>query len=494
MKLCVPTQIVTAGSWMGVGKNTYALWAPVSSHSIDVDSTFFREEEGLEGENGVYHSKPSLMNGLPPAAVSAVADIPGSLVHYCLAEASMKDMGYNNSYIFLTGHTGIRLWCNRTYVSGRYLIEYLVEWLYCDHLEGSKCWIRQSRLIATPYKSGGSYGYSYNIRGAASHIGSIAFNYFSTDHSWSEDQLDAHYWQFVRELSTAALDVVGFNRELGALSSTYSVATIKSYTIPDYSSIGNGDRFMFNEPFRASIWRPSMSEYWYGLLVQESFLGAVEGFPRLNDNMLANVIDVAQFIADLVLRHRIQIPKRWSEGWLSYRYTYSTTKSDIRQAVHYIRRVSNIDTSAALTQYGISRRTINGVEVTCRCKVRAKHREVETVTCILDKLYEYGLSPTFYAFWDLIPYSFIVDWIVPVGDVVKVWDSEREYSTEHYDYDSIVYSLAYTYNRDGITSKQYSRWVGSCPPRLHGYYALETRNPSSKTIAYRVLDLISLTL
>jgi hypothetical protein len=92
----------------------------------------------------------------------------------------------------------------------------------------------------------------------------------------------------------------------------------------------------------------------------------------------------------------------------------------------------------------------------------------------------------------MIPYSFIVDWFLPIGDILNAWDAEREFK-EYYDVTDVQFSLKYeAKNEVGIISC-YSRWLTGMPPELQGRYMMEN-DPSTKTIIKRVLDAGALIL
>jgi hypothetical protein len=92
----------------------------------------------------------------------------------------------------------------------------------------------------------------------------------------------------------------------------------------------------------------------------------------------------------------------------------------------------------------------------------------------------------------MIPYSFIVDWFLPIGDVMAAWDAEREYNMA-YDLKNVNYSLEYVREVDGSPIHHYTRWYSSTPEPLRGYYFLED-DPSTKTIVKRILDAGALIL
>jgi hypothetical protein len=120
-------------------------------------------------------------------------------------------------------------------------------------------------------------------------------------------------------------------------------------------------------------------------------------------------------------------------------------------------------------------------------------KELALLNKVWKSLYTFGLTPSFYVVWDMIPYSFIVDWLIPVGDIVASWDTEREF-TSNYDIKSLIFSLSYDDGSNAFYQNHYyTRWLSSTPPQLHGYYFFED-DPSSATVGKRILDTIALTV
>jgi hypothetical protein len=116
---------------------------------------------------------------------------------------------------------------------------------------------------------------------------------------------------------------------------------------------------------------------------------------------------------------------------------------------------------------------------------------------MLDKLwrslYTYGLQPNFYVIWDSIPYSFIVDWFIPIGNLAKAWDAESMYDGTYYEIKDVVFSLSYDITDEyHNTYHQYSRWHTDGVPRLNGFYQLIEDPASTRVIGMRILDAASL--
>jgi hypothetical protein len=237
-----------------------------------------------------------------------------------------------------------------------------------------------------------------------------------------------------------------------------------------------------------------LTNYWVEYGKQHAFFEAIESVPRMSDNNIANILQFTSFIYNLVVRHEVSIPESLSDAWLSYRYSYNTTKLDVEEAVKFMRRhADKFLRGFGLRSYGQHTFNYEGMPVTVRCSVRIRNKQLDIIGKVWRALDTYGLRPNFYIVWDSIPFSFIADWFLPIGDVLSVADA-RQRVAEYYTFSGITYSMTYFPLQDGIRWKSYRRWVESAPPELSGTYWLEDGNVSPKLAAYRALDLASLIL
>lgn len=254
----------------------------------------------------------------------------------------------------------------------------------------------------------------------------------------------------------------------------------------DWSSSGPGDALLFMQPTRA---------YALEWMYEHAYIDACQNLPRLNDNSISNIIEICQFIYGLAVKHKIEIPRRFQDAWLAYRYSYRTTKLDVEDAVNFIGRCIDIgDLSRPITTYGISHYDVPGASVTCRCKFRCRSRELTAISGLWHTLRTYGLSPNFYVLWDVVPFSFMVDWFLPVGDILDVQDTAREYSGVKYDIDHICVSYSYLREVSGRSTHCYSRGPRQAPPSVNGLYWFDDGQytASGTTIVSRVLDASSI--
>jgi hypothetical protein len=167
---------------------------------------------------------------------------------------------------------------------------------------------------------------------------------------------------------------------------------------------------------------------------------------------------------------------------------------DAEEAIEFVHR--NMDLSALqnayLKVYGTSSREIDGVSILCRCCLKMRHKELDTLSNIWYNLYKYGLAPDFYVLWDSIPYSFIVDWFVPMGDMASVIDASLVYCGDSFEIKDVVFSLQYDVIDGTDTFHQYTRWESQPLARLNSLYWLDKPEASNRTTLFRWLDGISL--
>lgn len=233
--------------------------------------------------------------------------------------------------------------------------------------------------------------------------------------------------------------------------------------------------------------------YWKNWLIQHAYLEACRSVPTLNDNSISNVLEIVGFMKALVVDHKIEFPKRLQDVWLAYRYSYTTTKLDVSEAIKFAKRYMSLGTlDTELKCYGTSATTVNDVDVVCRCSLSITPAQLGYVEALWRSLTTYGLAPSFYVVWDMIPYSFIVDWFIPVGDVLSVLDAESRFSEKNYIIKDVCFSLSYEREIGTYTYKAYSRWRSDPLPHLNGFYWFDKSATSGKVITYRILDAASL--
>lgn len=148
--------------------------------------------------------------------------------------------------------------------------------------------------------------------------------------------------------------------------------------------------------------------------------------------------------------------KSWdtmSNAWLTNRYVIATTKMDLEEYGAYILRESSKGDAA--TSYG----TIVEDGVTYRCKV-VFHPEKLASMGPLEKWWEYGFANPRYAVWDSIPFSFMVDWFIPIGDQLEAKDNSFFLTPYNLGLESVTYSCRYKSEGISCDYEIYTRWPG----------------------------------
>jgi len=226
-------------------------------------------------------------------------------------------------------------------------------------------------------------------------------------------------------------------------------------------------------------------------LKQHAYLEAVQSAPSLSDNSLSNILEIVELINGLV-HGKVEIPSRWQDAWLAYRYQFMTTKMDIQDAISFFKRMSNLSSlDASVKSYGSASYQVADTEVRCRCKCDIKPNPKMGFDKLWGNLSRLGLAPDSYVIWDMTPFSFMVDWFVPIGDILDVFDTS--YLTGSYwDITNVTYSLQYTRDLDGYPAKFYTRWTTSSPPELQEFYWFDRPGSSQKVKIFRLLDVASL--
>jgi hypothetical protein len=238
------------------------------------------------------------------------------------------------------------------------------------------------------------------------------------------------------------------------------------------------------EPFAA---------YHFKRLRQGAYLDCLDNVPILNENSISNIIGIVALIKSIVIDKKVEIPKSLSSAWLAYRYQYGTSKSDLEEAIDFQHRmVDSTFLDRGFDCYGVFCDMVKDIPVTCRCHITMKQKELDWLSKISTELYRYGLSPSFYVFWDTVPYSFIIDWFIPIGDILSGYDKTRMYDRT-YEMTDIWFSYKYNLADDQGGYSAYTRYGSSALPEFQGYYTFDNKGTTSDiTIGKRVLDSLSL--
>jgi hypothetical protein len=278
--------------------------------------------------------------------------------------------------------------------------------------------------------------------------------------------------------------------------STPTASMVGKLVKPDLPTFDRSN-FLLDEPaLIQDRWSQSSNPikgYWRQWLVQHAYYDALMQIPAMSENSIQNVVEIVGFVKALIMDHRIEIPKSLQDAWLSYRYSYSTTRLDVEEAIKFVHRTADLgDWHKGLTCRGTAQTVIDGVPVTCRCQFDIKFVELGILSDLWTKLVEYGLAPDLYVLWDSLPYSFIVDWFVPIGDMASVIDAKTAYLGDNVHISDVCFSLKYSTKRGHYDYVQYSRWAQKPLRDLNALLWLDKPAPSERTSIFRFIDAVTI--
>lgn len=195
-------------------------------------------------------------------------------------------------------------------------------------------------------------------------------------------------------------------------------------------------------------------------LCLEASKQAIGSIPAYADNNIANLAEMFSSVVSL-LSEGVEFAWKGVSSlaglWLAYRYSYSTTKSDTQQAIDAIARRAYYSYYRDTRIDGNASATIDGVSVSCHLKTYCHKRSSDLLSAIRLRLWEYGLLPSKYRLWDLVPFSFVADWVFNIGDTLKE-EEDLSVLSHGYTFVDSSYSIKYTVSTDLGPVECYTRW------------------------------------
>lgn len=256
----------------------------------------------------------------------------------------------------------------------------------------------------------------------------------------------------------------------------------------------------------------TLHQFEYDWLVQHAFMDACSDIGKMNDNMISNIKEIAEFLIGLCSGKTIAkylgkeisvglddapriLRKKGGGWWLKSRYAVGTTIMDLQDFSKFLCKRTDqyfnfLNKNYFQHSYGVAKRMVDGVAVECRCKIEWRPRSLTGLKSVFKYLHDTGLEFNPYVLWDMIPYSFVVDWFAPVGDFFAVKSDAKYYTEEYYDFASISFSLKYSMQgvNDSVGTR-YTRWYQG-PPVIDGYTWFDKGGStvSTKTKVKRLID------
>lgn len=211
---------------------------------------------------------------------------------------------------------------------------------------------------------------------------------------------------------------------------------------------------------------------------ETAYTEACKNMPQAATNVAANVLEAAALLTALFTGDILgELPKNARDAWLTYRYVYTTTRLDISEIQSTFKRLDALQRSNTVAVYGSYTRG----DITYRVGFDIDIAQIvpQDVSTTLQK---FGLELNALNVWDMIPYSFVVDWFLPISDIIEYF---QDLSACRYEPKDRWFSLVTT--RDGY--RCYVRLPGR---ELSTMPYLQISHAGTKTICLRIADAVAL--
>lgn len=210
-----------------------------------------------------------------------------------------------------------------------------------------------------------------------------------------------------------------------------------------------------------------------------AFVDACDKLPSATGmNNIANVADVISSFKSM--SKGLTKVGSVADAWLSYRYSYSTTKSDIIALSNFANRI------AALPELIHSNGYHKDGDWEYRVSINVTSPYLSSLVSFGEK---WGLALDAVNAWDLIPYSFIVDWFLPVSELLERWQSQSfAMQIQQTSWCSVRHEYV---NEFGFKEIDYSRFLYVPHARFASVSHIAYGQKAS-TIVKRALDVLAL--
>lgn len=231
-------------------------------------------------------------------------------------------------------------------------------------------------------------------------------------------------------------------------------------------------------------------------VLNDLFIEAISD-TKLAANNIANALEIVNLVKGLQHPSRLlddlvkqikSIPSKKGLGslWLKYRYQYTTTKSDIEDAI------AKIGTTLTGRDIIIIRKSATEpADIHLKVVLKEDLQKLADLADVLKvSLKSLGLWPDAYTVWDMVPFSFVADWFLPIGDALEKVQLDDWYRSMPYTA-SFIASVKGEFEFNGMVCEYYTRQAISFDD---GIYLAETssKKPTVNTWIKRGLDIVSL--
>jgi hypothetical protein len=190
------------------------------------------------------------------------------------------------------------------------------------------------------------------------------------------------------------------------------------------------------------------------------------------------VLEAANLLAALFSGSILgEIPRTASDAWLSYRYVYNTTKLDVRELKSAFSRLDRLSRSDLVKVYGQYTRG----SVVYRVGFHIDTAQI-IPTDVSTTLQRFGLELNLLNVWDMIPYSFVADWFLPIGSIIEYF---QNLDACRYEPRDIWWSISQVEGDREVFVRLPGRKLSTIP-----YLAIA--QASQRTVFLRIADAIAL--
>lgn len=151
----------------------------------------------------------------------------------------------------------------------------------------------------------------------------------------------------------------------------------------------------------------------YRFLASEAYFGLADSLPQTTTNSIANVLELSSTLYN-ISKGDFGLPKTAGDAWLSYRYVYNTSKADLEEYISLTKRLVSLATIPEITLHS----AISRDGVVCRATATVPTSSVLPHD-IGSWLKANGFRFNLVNAWDMVPYSFVVDWFLHVSDFLE---------------------------------------------------------------------------
>lgn len=197
--------------------------------------------------------------------------------------------------------------------------------------------------------------------------------------------------------------------------------------------------------------------------LNDAYLNAFKSLPSIETNNIQNLAMIVGILGAIVKTALnpsegiVDSVGTIGDAWLGFRYGFNTTKSDIQELCGYVDRMRNLQSFDEVRSHGYTSWDTDSGHYNLHCSITVHPQDVLNIYSTIER---FGLALDGYNLWDLIPYSFIVDWFLHLGDLLQDARS-RQYAMRLHP-SACWYSITHTFtNIHGCNQCDYYRWEGS---------------------------------